>query len=161
MEATALEEFLKIVPTLPVEKLVKLYIKTRTAKAAGQKAWDAQEAEFKKIMEACNNQMLKKADEDGVTGFNTPWGTTYTAETAKITIADDSAFFDFVKAAGDLDFFERRVSSKHVADYMKEQVAKAKLAGVPDEEAEKLAVPPPGLNIFREREMRVRKAGEK
>lgn len=161
MEAPKLEEFLALIPSLPVDKLVKLFIKTRLAKSAGQKVWDAQESEFKQIMECCENNMLKLADKDGVTGFTTPFGTTYTAETAKITIADDKAFFDFVLAAGDLDFFERRVSSTHVAQFMKAKVEAAKVAGMDEKEAAKAAVPPPGLNIFRERTMRVRKAGDK
>ncbi len=142
MNEAELNKFLEVIPTLPVEKLVKLFTRTRDAKAAGQKVWDAQEAEFKAIMAACESFMLKRADEDGVTGYKTPFGTTYTAETSKITIADDTAFFDFVREAGDLDFFERRVSTTHVGNYMKAHEGLA----------------PPGLNIFRERVMRVRKA---
>ncbi len=161
MEPAELEKFLAMIPTLPVEKQVKLFIKTRAAKAAGQKVWDGQEAEFKKIMECCQNHMLKKAIADGVTGFTTPFGTTYTAINTKISIADDEAFFNFVRAEGDLDFFERRVSSTHVNAYMQKLVTAAELQGLPKEEAAKAAVPPPGLNIFRETEMRVRKANEK
>lgn len=145
MEVEELKKFLAMVPTLPTDKLVKLFIKTRAAKSAAKKVFDAQEAEFKTIMEACENHMLKRADADGVTGFTTPFGTTYTAETAKISIADDAAFFEFVLAQGDLDFFERRVSSTHVTEYMTKNEGAA----------------PPGLNIFREREMRVRKASDK
>lgn len=156
MEAPQLAEFLAMIPALPAEKMIKLFIKTRAAKAAGQKVWDAQEAEFKKIMEACENNMLALADRQGVTGFTTPFGTTYTAETSKISIADDKAFFDFVRETGDLDFFERRVSSTHVADYLKKLAAEAEQLGTPE-----IVVPPPGLNIFRERVMRVRKATEK
>lgn len=159
MEAPKLAEFLALIPTLPAEKMVKLFIKTRAAKAVGQKAWDAQEDEFKQIMQACENNMLALADRQGVTGFTTPFGTTYTAETSKISIADDKAFFDFVRESGDLDFFERRVSSTHVNDYLKRKAAEAEQLGTP--EAQAAVVPPPGLNIFRQRIMRVRKAGEK
>lgn len=145
MEVEELNKFLAIVPTLSIEKQVKLFIKTRTAKSAAKKVFDTQEAEFNAILEACTNNMLRKADADGVTGFTTPFGTTYTAKTAKISIADDSIFFGFVLAQGDLDFFERRVSTTHVDEYMEKHEGTA----------------PPGLNIFRERVMRVRKAGEK
>ena len=145
MEAEALSAFLSAVPDLPTDRLVKLFIKTRGAKSAAKKIFDAQAAEFDAIMEACENNMLKRADAEGVTGFTTPFGTTYTAETKRISIADDAAFFDFVRGLGDLDFFERRVSSTHVDTYMKAHEG----------------ISPPGLNIFRERVMRVRKAGEK
>lgn len=145
MDEKVLEAFLLTIPALPVEKRVKLYIKTRAAKSAAQKEFDEQEAQFKKIMELCENSMLKDADGQGVTGFTTPWGTTYAAETMKLSIADDNAFYSFVKQQGDLDFFERRVSSTHVQKYMEQSGG----------------VLPPGLSAFRERVMRVRKASEK
>lgn len=145
MDADALQKFLATIPALTVEKKVKLYLKLRQAKAAAQKVHDAQEAEFKLIMSTIENHMLADADKAGVNGFQTDFGTTYTAETKKISIADEGAFFAFVKSLGDLDFFERRVSSTHVDQFMKDNAG----------------VTPPGLNIFRERVMRVRKAGEK
>lgn len=145
MNQEKLTEFLNLVTDMEVNKLVETYIKFRTAKSAKKKEWDAEESQFNQIMSHCEAMMLKRADEQGVDGFKTPMGTTYTAETSKISIADDAAFFDFVKELGDLDFFERRVSSTHVADYMREHEG----------------VAPPGLNIHRERVMRVRKASEK
>lgn len=140
-----IQAFLDLIPTLHIDKLVKLFIKTRDAKADSNREAERKEAEYKLIMETCQNQMLKLAQAQGVTGFKTPFGTTFTAVDTKISIADDSAFFSFVKAEGDLDFFERRVSSRHVEDYMKHHEGAA----------------PPGLNIFRENVMRVRKAQEK
>lgn len=145
MDEKVLEAFLLTIPSMPIEKRVKLFIKTRAAKSAAKKEFDEQEAQYAKIMERCENSMLKEAGEQGVTGFTTPWGTTYTAEEMKISIADDSAFFGFVKGQGDLDFFERRVSSTHVKQYMELNGGHL----------------PPGLNVFRERVMRVRKASDK
>jgi hypothetical protein len=139
-----LQAFLANVSTFTVEQQTRIYIKTRETKAKATRAYDLQDARFKRIMECCENHLLKQADEMGVKGFATPDGTTYTAESSKITIADEAAFFDFVKTSGDLDFFEKRVSSRHVDEY-------TKLTGST----------PPGLNIFRERHMRVRKAADK
>ena len=145
MDAPGHAQFLAMIPTLPRDKLVKLYLKTRGAKSVLKAEFDAQEAQFKQIMELCENTMLASCDATGDTGFTTPYGTTYTAETLKISIADDAAFFGFVKQLGDLDFLERRVSSTHVQNYMKLHNG----------------VVPPGLSTFRERVMRVRKATEK
>ena len=144
-EDAMLAQLLALIPTLTNDKLVKLFIKTRASKSTAKKAFDEQDERFDRIMKACTNFMLKHAQADGVTGFKTDFGTTYTAVDTKISIADESAFFDFVKAQGDLDFFERRVSSRHVEDYMKANAGNA----------------PPGLNIFRENVMRVRKVAEK
>lgn len=145
MDDAVLQAFLLTIPSMPIEKRVKLFVKTRAAKSAAQKEFDDQKAQFDKIMELCENTMLKEADGQGVTGFTTPWGTTYTAETMKISVADANVFYSFVKDEGDLDFFERRVSSTHVQQYMEQHDGAL----------------PPGLNVFRERVMRVRKAGDK
>lgn len=143
-------EFVAKIPAMKAETKVKLYLKIRQAKSAAQKVFDAHDAQFKEIMAIIENHLLADADKAGVKGFTTDYGTTYTAETSKISIADDTAFEAFLlglvsKNESPFAFFERRVSSTHVANFMK-------LNG---------EVPPPGLNIFRERVMRVRKANEK
>jgi hypothetical protein len=145
MNTEDLAKFLDTINNFELDKLVKLYVKTRDAKSVAKKAFTEQESQYNQVMDRCENIMLAKADAAGVEGFKTDFGTTYIAETAKISIADDTAFFAFVKDLGDMDFFERRVSSTHVQDWMKESGGMA----------------PPGLNIFRERVMRVRKASEK
>jgi hypothetical protein len=145
MDAKLLEDFLKTIPGMSVEKRVKLFIKTRQAKSVAQKVFDDEKAQFEQIMDVCQNSMLRDADTQGVSGFTTPWGTTYAAEEKKFSIADDAAFYAFILQQCDLDFFERRVSSTHVQQYMEQSGGAL----------------PPGLNLFRERVMRVRKASEK
>ena len=145
MNEEALKEFLSTISGMNVDKIIKLYTKTRTAKSAAQKVFDAQDDQYKQIMETCAAVLLKQALEQGVSGFKTDSGTTYMAEDTKVSIADDKAFYDFVKESGDFAFLERRVSSKHVGEYSKLNAGQV----------------PPGLNIFRENVMRVRKAEEK
>lgn len=140
--------FLAAIATMPVEKKMKLFIKTREASAAATRVYEEQKAKFKTIQETCENHMLADADKMGTTGFKTDFGTSFIAETAKITIADHGAFTQFLDAlppeADRYGFFEQRVSSRRIEDYVK-------VAGTN----------PPGLNVFRERVMRVRKAGDK
>lgn len=149
MPKEELDAFCRTIGEMPVEKQVKLFIKMREVKAAGTRAYDAEQAQFKQIMETCENFMLSQADKLGTTGFKTDLGTTFVAETAKITIADHVAFSAFLDAlpldADRYGFFEQRVSSRRIEDYVKANDG----------------VPPPGLNVFRERVMRVRKANEK
>lgn len=140
----SLDDLMKVIPTMPVEKLVKLFVKTREAKSQESKVWEAKEAEYKAIMAACENHLLRLADETGAEGFKTPYGTTYTATETQISIADHEAFEAFVKAQDDLGFYQARVSSKRVQEYM--------------DKLGEGATPPPGLNVFRTRVMRVRKA---
>jgi hypothetical protein len=146
MTQEALDQFIAKIAAMPTDKKVKLYVKAREAKAALARQFALEEAQFKVIMETAENFMLQDADKAGVTGFKTEYGTTYTAETAKITIADEQQFYDFVLQAKDLNFFEKRVSSKHVEEFMKNNPSVGS---------------PPGLSLFRERQMRVRKASEK
>lgn len=145
MTPEQLQEFIAKIPELTVDKQIKLYVKAREAKSKAARAADLEAAQFDQIMKTAQNFMLRNAQQQGVEGFKSEWGTTYTAETTKISIADDTQFFGFVLDQKDLDFFERRVSSTHVEQFQKAN---------PE-------VTPPGLNIFREKVMRVRKANEK
>lgn len=141
-EDQALARILAKIPTFTVEKQMKLFLQTRAAKTAATRAHDAQDAKYKLLMDACENSMLAESQRQGVKGFKTDVGTSYTSETLKVSVADADAFYNFVRSTGDLDFFERRVSSKHVEDYMKANEGAS----------------PPGLSLFRELAMRVRKA---
>lgn len=144
---TALNEFMKKLPAADVEKMMRLYLRLRTQKATIKKHAEAVDAEFKTLMEAIENHMLQKADTAGVTGFNIKGvGTSYTAEEKKVSIADDDAFYPFVASLGvdGLEFFERRVAVTFVDKWMQDHDGN----------------PPPGLNFFRTRVMRVRKASE-
>lgn len=144
----AFKAFLASIGTMPVDKKMKLYIKAREASAAATRAYEEQKAQFKSIMDTAQNFMLADADRQGTTGFKTDAGTSFVAETAKITVADSGAFTTFLDAlppdADRYGFFEQRVSSRRVEDFIKAT-----------------GTPPPGLNIFRERVMRVRKTGDK
>jgi hypothetical protein len=130
-----------LIPTMPLEKLVKLTLHIRNQKALLKRAVDVKEANLDAIVDACENTMLAEAHRQGVKGFKTTAGTTYTSSSLKVSIADAEAFYGFVLAQGDLDFFERRVASLHVQEYM----------------AENKGVLPPGLNVFTQLHMRVRK----
>ena len=78
------DRFLGLVPTLPVDKLVKLLVQLRELKSKATKEAGIIEANYKAIMEMCENRMLAEADKAGVEGFKTEHGTTYTAETSKV-----------------------------------------------------------------------------
>lgn len=146
MSPEKLKAFIATIPGMPVDKKVKLYLEVRQAKAAEARAFEQKEAEYKAIMQAVENYLLADADRAGTNGFTTDYGTTYTGESVKISIADDAVFETFLRQQENpFLFFERRVSSTQVAAFMKLNEGAS----------------PPGLNIFRERVMRVRKASEK
>lgn len=149
-EEARLVAFLDKIATMDVETIMRLFLQTRDAAAASTRAYDAQQAQLKRIRETCENQLLVKADATGTTGFKVDGvATTFIAEDVKITMADAGQFAAFLNALPpDQDrygFYEQRVSSRRVTEYMKANGG----------------VAPPGLNLFRQRVMRVRKASDK
>lgn len=144
----AFDNFVAGIKDLSVDKMHKLYLRTRTARGIATKAYEQQDEKFKRILQAVENHLLAKADTDNVSGYKTDEATSFTAETMKISIADDTAFEAFLNGLPEdqrYSFFERRVSSTHVNNWMKANGG----------------VAPAGLNLFRERTMRFRKANDK
>ena len=130
---------------LSVDRLVKVFIKIRNARSENTREYEAKDAELKASLKLVEVELLRRAQEQGVDGFTVSGvGTTYINEEMHVSIGDDRAFYDFVRETGDLDFFERRVTVKHVKEYM-------------DSNADSL---PPGLHVFRELRMRVRGASK-
>lgn len=130
---------------VPIDTLVKIYVKIRDAKSAAKKVFEAQEAEFNEKMAIVATELKARAQAEGVEGFKTEFGTVYLSETMKTSCADWAAFGDFLKTHDPLEFMEKRISSTAVKEYMKQNEGQL----------------PPGVSIFKEIEARVRRAGEK
>jgi hypothetical protein len=128
-----------------VDILVKLYVKIRDAKSAAKKVFDTAEAKFNEQLAQVSTELKARAQAEGVEGFKTEFGTVYLSETMKTSCADWGAFGKFLEDHDPLEFLEKRISSTAIKDYMKENEGQL----------------PPGVNIFKEIEARVRRAGEK
>ena len=126
----------------PIEARVAKYVQLRDARAASNKANDEIDRAYKECLEAIEASFLASAHEQGVSGFKTQHGTVFSEEQVLASIADEAAFFTFVLEEGDLDFFERRIKITHIREYAKVNGGRF----------------PPGLNIFREFKMKVRRA---
>ncbi len=126
----------------PIEARVAKYVQLRDARAASNKAPDEIDRAYKECLEALEASFLASAHEQGVSGFKTQHGTVFSEEQVLASIADEAAFFNFVLEEGDLDFFERRIKITHIREYAKMNGGRF----------------PPGLNIFREFKMKVRRA---
>lgn len=129
------------IPSMTIDKMMKLTLHVRGQKSVLKRDYESKEANLDAILDACENTLLAEAQRQGVKGFSTDQGTSYTTTTMKVSIADAEAFYKFVKEQGDLDFFERRVASTHVQEYMEANDG----------------IVPPGLNTFTQKHMRVRK----
>lgn len=122
------------------DRLVKVYVKIREQRAINSKAAQAVDDELKAQLATVNAELLSRMKKRGNDGFKTPHGTVYKATKVQVTIADDSAFFSWVREHDAMDFLERRVKSTEVQKYTAQH-----------------GEAPPGLTIFKEEEARVRK----
>lgn len=132
--------------TVNTDRLVRVFLKIRSTLSADSKAWEMHKAHLKSQMKQIEVELLRRALAEGVDGYSVKgMGTTYINEEWHISIVDDPDFFEFIRESGDLDFFERRVSLKHLKAYQK--LNKGMI--------------PPGLRVFRENRMRVRASKKK
>lgn len=128
---------------LPVDRLVKVYVRIREAKAIRQKEVDAEIKILDDQMKAIATELKSRMQAEGVEGYKTDFGTVYSAVDFKTSCQDWGVFYQWIKDEGALDFLERRISSGKVKDYM---------------DANDGALPP-GINVFKELQARVRKPG--
>lgn len=122
-----------------IDKLVRKFVRFRDEISAITRELDARTELLKGGQDAIENELLRRAHEQGVTGFNTEFGTTYLAVDTNVSIADDKAFYAFPQA---IEMLQRRVSSTAVKEYMSKNGGHL----------------PPGLNIFNEQRMKIRRS---
>lgn len=134
-------EFMASITGLPVDKLVKRFVGLREGRAANTKQYEEVDKEFKELLKAIEIELLSRAQTEGVEGFKTEFGTTYKDVAMSASFADEDTFYNFIRKTGDLEFFERRLKIAHLKEYMSAHEGQL----------------PPGINVFREYTMRVRK----
>ena len=131
---------------IPVDRLVKIYVKMREAKAAEVKAHDARIKETYDIpMAQIATELKARAQAEGVEGFKTDFGTVYMATDFKTSCADWGLLYSWLVENDALDFLERRLASGKIKDYMEAHDGEL----------------PPGVNVYKELQARVRKSGDK
>ena len=75
-------------------------------------------AEIKKIMLDLENWITLKAQDDGLENVKTPYGTAYWSTHYTASVANPSAFKDFVVQTGAFDLMETRASKLAVKSYI-------------------------------------------
>ena len=127
---------------IETKRLVSTFIRIRNERAALTAAFTEKDEALKADMRTLENELLARAQADGVKGFATASGTTYIAEDVHASVAMPDDFRAFVLDTGDLDFYEQRPSLKHIKEFQERHDGAA----------------PPGIKLFREFRMRVRAA---
>ena len=130
---------------IETDRLVRTFIKIRSARSELSREYTEKDEELKAHLKTIEVELLRRAQEQGVEGFKCAEGTTYIAEEVHASIAVSDEFFDFVRATGDLLFYEQRPSLGHIKEF----------------QAEHNGAVPPGIKLFRENRMRVRASKKK
>lgn len=125
-------------PAADIDKLVRVFVKMRDAKAE----LAAQTKAITEQQELIEAELLRRAIAENVTGFKTVHGTTYISEETSFSMADDRTFMDYVRETGSVDLLERRVSARNVKQFMEDHNGEV----------------PPGLNWFKQSRMKIRRS---
>lgn len=123
------------------DKMVRVYIKMRDARTKLKREYDAEDQKIKDQMAVIEAAFLESLNESNTQSMKTASGTAYIAETTKASIADWGALAPWIRENDALEFLEQRIRASQVTAYL--------------EEYKEL---PPGVNLYRERNVRIRKS---
>lgn len=118
------------VPAVDMEKLTKVYIKMRDAKAAIQKEMDAKLAAIDEQMDTIEGTMLEVLKATGNTGARNAYGTITRKTKTRIWTSDADSFRKFVRENDAIELFEMRIAQKNMAQWIAENPDKAHPPGL-------------------------------
>lgn len=124
-----------------VEDIVRAYVTIRDNVAEIKARQKAELEPYAQALTKLEGQMMTILVDAGVDSMKTPAGTAYRSEKTSVTIADKSAFMDYIQSNGAFDLLDVRANKTAVEGYM----------------AEHQDVPP-GVNIRREASVNFRRA---
>lgn len=127
---------------MDIEKLTKVYVRIRDARAKATAEYEKQDAKMKADMERIGNELLRWMQENKLKNVRTELGTVYVETDLKPSAADWDAVYRFITDNDAFDLLERRLKKTFVKEYM---------------EANEGAVPP-GVNVHQELVARVRRS---
>lgn len=123
------------------DRLARVYRKIRDARSDLKREYEERDGKLKEQLETIEHHLMALLNEDGASSVKTEFGTIYTSETAKVSVADWGALAEWIRENDALEFLEQRVRATEVNNYL--------------EQHKEL---PPGVNLYRERNVRVRKS---
>ena len=127
--------------TIDYDRLTKVFVKLRDARADLKRDWERQDKELEEKQKTIEAAMLGYLNETNCDSVKTPHGTFYRQEDIIPTGADWDAFYEWVKDHDAFDALERRIKKNFIAEYM----------------ATHEGGTPPGVSVFRKYVVRVRR----
>ena len=124
---------------VPLDKIVKAFLKIRDYRAVQKKAFEAEDEALKEEQDLLQSQLLKYMNETGLKNFGTEYGTVFRSVNIQPTASDWDTFYKWVAENDGFDFLEKRIKKTSVAAYMEQNKGAA----------------PPGVNVLRNYEVTV------
>jgi hypothetical protein len=125
-----------------LEKLTRVYIKIRDAKATLSADFKKKDAELTEQMNTIKQHLLDYCKENGVESVRTPAGLFFRTTKTRYWTSDWEAMHQFILDHGLTDFLEKRLNQSAVKAFLEENPEQV----------------PPGLNSDSEYSITVRKA---
>jgi hypothetical protein len=127
---------------LDLARITKAHINIRDARHALKKQYDEADADLKVSQQRLEAVMLDHLNKHGMESVRTESGTFYAQEEITPSASDWNALYEWIKEHDAWEALERRIKKTFVKEYQE-----AHSGGLP-----------PGVSVFRERIVRVRRA---
>jgi hypothetical protein len=105
---------------MDLEKAIKSYLALRTKIAEIEGAAKKETGKLRVLMAQLEAYIKQRADEEGITNVTTDYGTGYWTTHYSCTVANPSAFFDYVVNTAKFELLEKRASKSAVKEYIDE-----------------------------------------
>ncbi|MNK46998.1 hypothetical protein D3C87_657990 [compost metagenome] len=105
---------------IPVDKLTKVYIKIRDAKADRKAKWEAEEKELQSQLDEIENRLLEVCRRMGVDSLRTEFGTVMRGVSTRYWTQDWQSMHEFIKENDALYLLEKRISQKAMAEFLED-----------------------------------------
>ena len=128
--------------TFDTDRVAAVYIKIRDKRGELKKAFEEEDKKLKEKLTRLEVTMLQFLDAHKLKSAPTTSGVFYKQEELTPTGADWEAFYAWVRENNAFDFLERRIKKTEIKAYMEEHDGAI----------------PPGVSVFREFVVRVRRA---
>lgn len=102
------------------DKLVKVYIKMRDAKAELKAKFEEEEGKIKEQMEMIESQLLEMCKTTGADSLRTKYGTVSRSVQTRYWTGDWEAMYKFINDNEAPDLLERRISQVQMREFLKE-----------------------------------------
>jgi hypothetical protein len=123
------------------ERMTKVFIKIRDARAKAKKDFELADAALSEQQKTIRVAMLEKMQANGAKSIGTTHGTVYLDEQLKASAEDWMIVHDFIRENNAFDLLEKRISRNAVKQYMEENEGRL----------------PPGISIFKEVDVKIRR----